>query len=89
MSKNDTLISHCRNLRLADCLHCRHLRLANEILIAFSTAGRSRRQWLLHWMVQSKRLQSLRQNRDFFALNQRSAGTDALLGAAAGVQRNA
>ncbi len=33
MPKYDTLISHCRNLRLADCLHCHHLRLANEILI--------------------------------------------------------
>ena len=66
--------------------HCRHLRLANEILIAFSTAGRSRRQWSLHWMVQGKCLQSLGQNRNLFPLDERRAGADALLGAAAGVQ---
>ena len=89
MPKYDTLISHCRNLRLADCLHCRHLHLANEILIAFSTAGRSRRQWSFHWMVQGKRLQSLRQNRNLFPLDERSTGADTLFGAAAGVERNA
>ena len=40
-------------------------------------------------MVQSKCLQSLSQNRDLIPLDERSAGTDALLGAAAGIQRDA
>ena len=44
---------------------------------------------LLHRVVQCKRLQPLRQNRDLFPLNERRAGADALLGAAAGVQRDA
>ena len=40
-------------------------------------------------MVLSKRRQSLRQNRNLFPLDERRAGADALLGAAAGVQRDA
>ena len=84
-----SLSPHCRNLRLADCLHCRHLRLANEILIAFSNCGTQLATVLLYWVIHCKGLQSLRQNRDLFALDQRGAGADALLGAATGVKRNA
>ena len=40
-------------------------------------------------MVQSKCLQSLGQNRNLFPLDERRAGADALLGAAAGVQGDA
>ena len=40
-------------------------------------------------MVQGKRLQPFRQNRYLFPLDQRGAGADALLGAAAGVQGDA
>ena len=40
-------------------------------------------------MVLSERCQPLRQNRNLFPLDERCAGADALLGAAAGVQRDA
>jgi len=40
-------------------------------------------------MVLGKCRQSLRQNRNLFPLDERRAGTDALLGTAAGVQGNA
>ena len=43
----------------------------------------------LHWMVQSESFQPLRQNRNLFPLDERGAGADALLGAAAGVERDA
>ena len=82
-------LKHCHNLRLADCLHCRHLRLANEISIAFSNCGTQLATVLLYWVIHCKGLQSLSQNRDFFPLDQRGAGADALLGAATGVKRNA
>ena len=40
-------------------------------------------------MIFSKSSQSLRQNRDLFPLDERGASADALLGATAGVQRDA
>ena len=44
---------------------------------------------LFYWVVLGKRSQSLCQNRNLFPLDERRAGADALLGAAAGVQRDA
>ena len=53
------------------------LRLVEDFAIPFS---------LFHRMVHGKRLESFGQHRDLFALDERGAGTDALLLAAAGVE---
>ena len=53
------------------------------------TAGTQSATMLFSWVILGKCSQSLGQNRDLFPLDERGAGADALLGAAAGVQGDA
>ena len=70
--------------------HCRNLRSQIENgIILLSNCGTQLATVLFHGVIHGEGLQSLRQNRDFFPLDQRGAGADALLGAATGVKRNA